>query len=649
MKHLTRNRIRQHVVLPLMAAAVLAGANVPPLWSFTANWAHEREINSTEYKKQHGFWQVIDLPKDQRVNAIHAALLPTGKLLLIAGSGNNLDQFKAGTFKTLVFDPQTGGTTLVPTPTDLFCAGHAFLPDGKLLVAGGTLRYELLQPDVTRPGGKMIIKNESPDGKPRTFAKGTVFVAPDGRKYTAGDEFTVAPAVKKETGTPGKAKVIASETNVWVDAAEAGPSHVTDKPAQYEISGLTGKDARNIYGLAEKMTLDKQDYQGRKESYEFNPRTERYERVSDMHEKRWYPTLTGLPDGKILAVSGLDGSGEVVDGSQNEIYDPKTKKWTLRKDLDRYFPTYPSLFQTERPGRLFYTGSNAGYGPEDRGRDPGFWNLTDNTFTRVPGLRDPDQLETSMSAWVGPVQNQTIMVVGGGGIGESRKSTRRIDVIRLNDRSPHFTPGPDLPEGTRYPNLVQLPDDTTLITNGSRDYRGRSATDNHIARIYHPDTNSLSVAADPRVGRNYHSAALLLPDGRVLTVGSDPLFADKKNSITGTFEQRLELYTPPYLFQGPRPVISDGPDTVKYGQKATFRTPAPSDIASARLIRPGAATHMLNVEQRSVALDITRGTDSVTLAVPAKAKAALMPPGPYMLFLVDRSGVPSAAHWVQVG
>src|SRR5262249_4994565 len=154
---------------------------------------------------------------------------------------------------------------------------------------------------------------------------------------------------------------------------------------------------------------------------------------------------------------------------------PKTKKWTVRTDLKRYFPTYPALFQTAQAGKLFFSGSNSGYGPGTKGRDPGFWDLQTNSFLTVPGLRDPDQFGPSGSAWVGPVQDQTVMVVGGGGVGESRKSTTRIDMIKLDDPSPHYVPGPNLPEGTRYPSLVQLPGDTTLITNGARDYRGRSA------------------------------------------------------------------------------------------------------------------------------------------------------------------------------
>lgn len=191
-------------LLPLLATLLVGAVNVPPVWSAASRWHHERLVNSVAYKKTHGSWQVVVLPRGVRVNAIHAALLPTGKILLIAGSGNNRKLFKAGTFKTLVFDPAHGTTTPVPTPTDLFCSGHTFLPDGKLLVAGGTLRYEVLKPDVTRAGGRITVKNESPD-HPRTFGKGTVFLGADGRRYVADDAFTVPAATKTSvSGCPSR-------------------------------------------------------------------------------------------------------------------------------------------------------------------------------------------------------------------------------------------------------------------------------------------------------------------------------------------------------------------------------------------------------------------------------------------------------------
>ena len=83
---------------------------------------------------------------------------------------------------------------------------------------------------------------------------------------------------------------------------------------------------------------------------------------------RWYPTLVGLKDGRVLAVSGLDGFGRIING-HNEIYDPKTKQWTSHPELQRTFPTYPSLFLMPS-GKLFYTGSNAGYGSDKVGRAP---------------------------------------------------------------------------------------------------------------------------------------------------------------------------------------------------------------------------------------------------------------------------------------
>jgi hypothetical protein len=636
-------RRRRTLVITGAVLAVL-GVNVPPVWSFVKNYEHDKLINSAAYKEQYGHWDTIELPSNMRVNAVHAALLDTGKLLIIAGSGNNQEFFDAGTFKTLVYDPNTGQTKMVPTPTDMFCAGHAFLPDGKLLVAGGTQRYEVLQDAVTKAAGTITVKNESPDGGARNFPKGTEFVAPDGKKYRATSAFSIGPATKN-VGAHGQVTVTASAEQVFVEAENTGNDYTTNKSLHYTISGLSGTDQHNLYGLGGAMTMNKQDFQGRKESYEFDPVTETYQRVADMNHKRWYPTLTGLPDGSVLAVSGLDGSGNVLDGD-NEIFDPKTKTWTNRPDLKRYFPTYPALFQTATPNTLFFSGSNSGYGPATKGRAPGLWNLADNRFTPVPGLRDPDQLETSGSTWVGPVQGQRIMVVGGGGVGQSDKSTGRIDLIDLHSPNPRFTPGPSLPAGTRYPSLVTLPDDTTLITGGSQYYRGLNASDNHTARIFHPDTDTLSVAADPEIGRDYHSEAVLLPDGRVITLGGNPLFSDAKNSITAPFEQRIEIYTPPYLFHGSRPMIVSGPPSVARGATGTFSVTNPADIAKVRLIRPSAVTHVTNVEQRSIALDFTRGDGTVTVSVPSQP--TLVPPGYYMLFVTNKAGVPSIARWVRV-
>ncbi|WP_405811730.1 galactose oxidase-like domain-containing protein [Streptomyces sp. NBC_01520] len=634
------------------AMVVLAGLNAPAALSFAEDRYHAYAIGRPAYKARYGSWERVRIPGEFRTNAIHAALLRTGKVLIVAGSGNDEEHFDAGTFDTVLWDPDAGTFKKIDTPEDFFCGGHAALPDGRLLIAGGTARYEVLDDKVRRAGGGMRVKNENPD-KPLTLGKGTVFTSPSGAEYVSRFDVTVPKAKRAfevdyfESGAmkPWRTRVTASEQRVFVEAVEEGPRAVTGKAARYRIKGLKGKAADNAYGLAEKMTMDKQDFQGIRAAYEFDPVAEKYIPVAPMKDARWYPTLVGLDDGRVLAVSGLDDVGEILAGG-NEIYDPGTKKWS--KGPFRYFPTYPALFLT-KGGKLFYPGANAGYGPADKGRLPGLWDPEKNTFTEVGGLTDADELETAASLMLPPAQDQKVMVLGGGGVGESAKSTARTAVVDLTKERPAFERGPDLPQGTRYLNSVLMPDDTVFTTGGSRDYRGRGASNILKAQSYDPATGTFTAAADPTVGRNYHSEALLLPDGRVATFGSDSLYGDRANTRLGTFEQRMEVYTPPALHRSEvvRPVIGKGPDTVARGGSATYAVEGSGRIATARLMRPSAVTHTTDVEQRSVELGLRKSSGKVTVTVPDDP--ALLPPGWYMLFLTDTAGTPSVAKWVKAG
>ncbi len=162
-----------------------------------------------------------------------------------------------------------------------------------------------------------------------------------------------------------------------------------------------------------------------------------------------------------------------------------------------------------------------------------------------------------------------------------------------------------------------MPDDSVFTSNGSTDYRGRGASNILKAQFYDPKTNAFREAASPRVGRNYHSEALLLPDGRVVTFGSDPLFDNQENTKLGHFEQRMEVFTPPTLHKAgkDRPVLGKGPRSSP--PTAVRRSvPESAKIVSARLMRPSAVTHTTDVEQRSIALGLTKGKGSVTVDVP---------------------------------
>ncbi|MFE5817988.1 galactose oxidase-like domain-containing protein [Streptomyces sp. NPDC056479] len=91
-----------------------------------------------------GRWDV--LPTQNPVRSMHSVVLNNGKVLLIAGSGNSEEMFEAGTFTSAVYDPQNGTYKQIPTPKDMFCAGHVQLEDGRVLVMSGNKAYPV-------PGG----------------------------------------------------------------------------------------------------------------------------------------------------------------------------------------------------------------------------------------------------------------------------------------------------------------------------------------------------------------------------------------------------------------------------------------------------------------------------------------------------------------
>ncbi|MGH2855427.1 MAG: hypothetical protein ACRDLF_14685 [Solirubrobacteraceae bacterium] len=78
-----------------MLVLALAAGNGPFLTRLVSNVVHQYEIDSPAYEAKYGHWETLELPEKDRVDAVHTALLQTGKLLIIAGSGNN-QQFFVG-------------------------------------------------------------------------------------------------------------------------------------------------------------------------------------------------------------------------------------------------------------------------------------------------------------------------------------------------------------------------------------------------------------------------------------------------------------------------------------------------------------------------------------------------------------------------
>jgi Domain of unknown function (DUF1929) len=555
----------------------------------------------------------------------------------MAGSGNNQDFFNAGTFKTLLLNPVTMQEKLIPTPWDLFCAGHIELPDGNILVAGGTARYENLHP-VYAGGSMTLVNNET--SQSFSLPKGTVFTAPDGAQFASA----FATSVPRATRQRGSQTVVPGQQNVWVDAVKKGKGSLVPDSERYRVKGLIGPQANALlYGVGTPMTLQKQNFQGTNDAYIFDVRTSRYVDVDSMNYARWYPTLAEMGNGMVMAMSGLDGQGQVTMNS--EAFNPATGHWTVGPS--RGFPTYPATFLTEN-GQLFFSGSNSGYGPATPAwRTPGFWNTLTNTFRPVPGIKDPQDLETSASVLLPPAQKQTVMVMGGGGVGQSNSSTARTALIDTAAPDPRWVTGPSLAEPTRYPITVLLPNDQVLVTGGSRDYRGMHGSDNRDTRIYDVASNTFSWAADSITGRDYHSGGILLPNGSILTLGGNPLFGNAQDTTPETFNTEIDVYDPPYMFAGPRPSISSAPPVMKLSDSYLIKVSQAADISYLRLMRPDNPTHVTDVNERSIAVSFTQAGNGY-LRVTLPANPNLVPPSYYMLFAVNGKGVPSAGRWVQV-
>jgi hypothetical protein len=185
---------------------------------------------------------------------------------------------------------------------------------------------------------------------------------------------------------------------------------------------------------------------------------------------------------------------------------------------------------------------------------------------------------------------------------------------------------------------VGLPVRTVMVTGGAgvEEHRVEAAL---TAEIFDPRAGRWALAARSRVPRLYHSVALLTPDGRVVTAGSNPVQTDE--------ELRIEVFSPPYLFRGTRPELTLSAGHATYGGTLAATAPSPERLRELSLVRPGATTHASNSDQRLVDLEFAvSGPDAVELRMPANPDLA--PPGWYMVFAVDTDGVPSLGRWLRL-
>jgi hypothetical protein len=387
---------------------------------------------------------------------------------------------------------------------------------------------------------------------------------------------------------------------------------------------------------------------GRPDAVLFDPTTEKWGRAGHMAHGRWYPTLVTLGDGRVLAATGLNEDGNL--NQTIEVYSPPADTWqTLHLPPDfPGLPLYAHLFLMA-DGRVLFTGGLV-EGP-DVPIGPCLLDIARAQVGVAPlgNLREAGSRKQSASVLLPPAQDQKAMIIGGG-VGDEGilDATAAVDIIDLKAAIPQFQPAAPMNVPRTHVNAVLLPDRTVLVTGGGLARESR-LTPALQSEIYDPATNTWTMVASSDIPRLYHSVALLLPDGRVVVAGGNPAQGthvewgkDPENE-----EMRLDVYSPPYLFKGPRPVIAAAPEEWRYGQAVEISSPQAGGIRWASLIRNGVTTHSFNTGQRLVDLPIAvQGGGRVRVTLTGEQNIA--PPGWYMLFLVDNNGIPSEAHKVHV-
>lgn len=419
----------------------------------------------------------------------------------------------------------------------------------------------------------------------------------------------------------GLTEVGGRTTVAYVYDPASGTGHDVPAPAPIFCSSVTPlADGRILTVGGANPSPD-----GIEDLWLFDPVTETWSQQPGTPLGRYYPTSTRLPDGRVVITAGLQTDGETQNPTV-EVYTPPAAGAASGGlsvvGPDHVSATYPH--QLVMPdGRLLQVDADAAYR-----LDPATW-----TWNRLGGV-----LETRRRAAAhlllpaGPRGSTEVMVIGGlVRAGSAVASTRSLDYAAP---AAGWTSGSVMPSARAHMNVVQVPDGSAYVVGGNA--TGQRADPTVQTLHYDPATRRWRGMAMQSTVRTYHSTAVLLPDGRIMSAGDDGPRGGR---------QSIDFYSPPYLFRGTRPRIAAAPRRVDPRQTFRIRTAGPA-ATSAVLMAPGATTHANDMNARHVRLAVTRTRTGLRATAP---RVNVAPPGWYMLFVLRDNGVPSVAKWVRVG
>jgi hypothetical protein len=402
------------------------------------------------------------------------------------------------------------------------------------------------------------------------------------------------------------------------------------------------------------------DWAGLQTLFTFDPWSETWTRQPNMAEGRWYPTQTLLADGRTTIAGGF---GDLPPGglltNTVEVFNPPTQVGGQGTVVPQ--PT------ADRAGLGLY---------------PRMFSVGDDVIVTGPSKALTATLDTTSFTWTESLRTMSRSRIAGNAVRRPGDPSGSDTFTSLGGFDRSLSPGPFYPatetsetidlDGSATwkadaplnvaranANLVLLPDGSMVEVGGGSGFQDGGdpelgAAGGYVTyadgrarqiEVYDPDSNSWLLGPAQEEDRTYHSTALLLPDGRVFSAGDDhyPLEPGGGLSLTDS----AEIYSPPYLFKGPRPVIDSAPQVINWGDDFGIESDS-TGIDRAVLMAPGATTHAFDMNQRHVELKVLDRVKGRGVDVRSPSSVEVAPPGYYMLFLLNGAGVPSEASWLRI-
>lgn len=374
----------------------------------------------------------------------------------------------------------------------------------------------------------------------------------------------------------------------------------------------------------------------------FDWRTNTWTAIANMNDGRWYNTSVALTDGSVFTVTGDGGTNTTERWTAATGWTRFSNiNWATVVGLPGYVTRWHPLVVVAPDGRLFHGGPT---------RQMNWITTTGNgslTFSgvNVPGTQYPKEGCFAM------YDEGRILVAGGSSTTNSNPSdsstgtsTNLAFTIDIRSGTPVVTQTAPMKYARQFVNSVILPNGEVMALGGNTSGLKFNDTGSILSpEIWNPTTGQWREVTDMSVPRNYHSLALLLPDGRVWS-GGGGLSGNSADHRDG------QIYTPPMLFAADgslavRPVISQAPSYISTG--TVFTVQATPGLKKFSFIKMSSQTHSMNTDLRYLTLPFTETSPGI-YSVTAHANLNVMTPGYWMLFGIGTNDVYSESKIIQV-